>query len=442
MEILEKKKLQAEKQKERQKKYRDKLKENKTEEEYKKENKEKMAAYREKKKEENEEEYKKKHNDRQKKYREKKKDENEEEYNEKARKYMKDYNDKAKEKYLEAIKVVVKEEEVVIKKEVLKVDVMKDVKPLYKKEGMKKLSENTLKNYMGKLRSIHAKITKTNLSKEENEEIEKVLREEKYKKAGELRYYKEDIKKVIKEVRELYTNDNTFKTALIVIASYLSKLGEEYEEEYKEVSNIAILYNKEYEEEKEKQKITKKEEEKMSKISYEEKEIKENLNKLKSKKEKALYVLLMIYHGRLEIFKLKKNEKELSEGNTLIIKNGKIEKIIMKDYKTAKTHKALEIELPDYAKETIEEYINEENLKENDYIFGKDSNKKEEIKQPNQTAMIKSIMLKVYNEEITNTFLRITNATKKTDLPYNERKEEAKKMGHNMGTHERYVHKY
>jgi hypothetical protein len=255
-------------------------------------------------------------------------------------------------------------------------------------------------------------------------------------------YFKE-IKQVVKDLRERYTTDSSFKGMVNAITGLLGRLDDgAYEDEYQYVSSLGIVLQKDYTEVRDLNELTAEELAKINKIQFDDKSITDNIKKLKDIEEKALYAIYMYIPRRLEVgtVRIRSNDKNTTTGNYLILnKNSVPDRFIFNDYKTSKTYHRQIVDVPEQIQPILHEYVLDKNLQTDEVLFSLERSKKEV--DDNFSKRLSRVFSKVYGENITNQDLRTAYATYFTTRAKNktEKNRVANALSHSFEVNEQYV---
>lgn len=302
------------------------------------------------------------------------------------------------------------------------------------------LTDKSIETYITNLSKIHHLITKSKFEDVDIQQLTNIFKNTDYDKTinSKIEYYKIDnIKDTIEKIKDYVKSNNTFRTRIISITSLLNKL-EEFNEEYKYISSVASALSVLNEKHRAKNEIKKEDVAKL--ITFDIKDIKRRLKSIKDIEDKAFYIIYMTSIRRLEIRTVKISKVEDKKGNVLIIKNRTPIRFIFNDYKTSATFKTQIFELPKIAQTIVKKYIKVYNKQIGDYLFTAEPCKNVEYTEDKFSLYFTSIFKKIYNENITNTWLRRSWATFR--LTTNQTKEEIEKdaefMAHSLDIHLTY----
>ena len=284
-----------------------------------------------------------------------------------------------------------------------------------RKEGLEK---STINDYILKINIIHKLLTDKALTPKLKAEITKLLNDndfnEEYIKSN-MTYITDDIDKTINIIRDKYKSDNSFKaylTSLTVVLSYIPSLNENYQK----ITKIAKYINDEVQNKRKDNILPKQLEEKI--IDLEKTVVLENLNKLKTKEGRLIYGLYTLFPSRRsDDYRLMRlvyydNVENLDdEYNYLQITKRNDMNFIFNQYKTRKIYKQQIFEVPKDLQEIIIDYIDDNNLKEMDYLFYANKNKREKVAQSQFSTKVSNTFKKIYGIPISIDYIRKSHAT-------------------------------
>jgi hypothetical protein len=388
-----------------------------------------------------------------------------EKYKERKNAYMKEYRDERmkREGYIrpEPVKPIPiakpAKPPITVQKEIELPDIKRGKKTTKKQENRiqllklnlksKTLSPKTIKDYVAK----HVIMYKLFTGDEESQtmggwkqEVLRVLEGKDYDDGlHEVISYFEEVKQVVKDLRERYTSDSSFKGMVNAITGLLGRLDDgAYEDEYQYVSSLGIVLQKEYTEVRDLNELTAEELAKINKIQFDDKSIADNIKKLKDLEEKALYAIYMYIPRRLEVgtVHIRFNDKNTTNGNYLILnKNSVPDRFIFNDYKTSKTYHRQIVDVPEQIQPILHEYVLDKNLQTDEVLFSLERSKKEV--DDNFSKRLSRVFSKVYGENITNQDIRTAYATYFTTRAKNktEKNKVANALSHSFEVNEQYV---
>jgi hypothetical protein len=382
-----------------------------------------------------------------------------EDYLIKKKNYMKSYRDKRNEKEgYEKPEPVEKIIEQTKEPEITKEIILKQVKKSNKKDIVNvaiarnklsntKLSDTTIKGYISTISSIHKLIKNETLGKYKQQIIKAILGQS-YDKELEtfLSYLKKDnLLNVIDTLRKKYNNDNSFKQKIVSLTSILGRLNN-FDEEYKYLSDIGISLQEDYTKKRDLNEISKEDLDTINSISFNIKDIINNLEKIDDRNKQVLYAIYMLIPRRLEVreVKIRTSLTDKDKGNYLIVNDFKDlipEYFVFNSYKTQNSYNRQLEDVPDDIQPYLHEYLLEQNFKNNEYLFHLQRSKKEAYDEGFFSKLFQQTFYDVYNKKITNQLLRIAYATYFTGKAKNikEKKEISTKLSHSIYQNEQYI---
>lgn len=343
-------------------------------------------------------------------------------YREEVRTYMKQYREQRnkKEGYVKPQPVVKLAEPAIeppvrIKKEIELKDIKKKTKN-NKQEAQrlqllklnlksKTLAQKSIEGYLSKHSTMYGLFTgdpKADTMGGWKSEFLKVLQNRDYDHGlHEVISYFKEIQQVVKALREMHSNDNTFKGYIGAITALLGRLDNAYEAEYEYVSTIGIALQKEYTEVRDLNELTAEELAKINKIKFDDKSIEDNVKKLTNLKDKALYATYMYIPRRLEMstVRIRNNENNTQKsGNYLILHNTLPDRFIFNDYKTSHTYHRQVVDVPEQIEPILHEYILENKLETDNFLFPLGRSKKEA--DSNFSKTFSRVFTEVYGQKL------------------------------------------
>ena len=399
----------------------------------------------------------KQHAEAQKKYRNRKA-QDDPQYKEKLREYMKKYNEKKQGKYASIKKKLLEEAP---PKTVLIPSIKDDIKKNKRtRRGQTETAEiipsyhtrktdlksNTLKSYMSKANIVHRLFTEKNLSPQLEEELSNLFNDEDFDESYIIDNmdYLNDIEPTIETLRADYPNDNSFKSylnVLTVITSHLPSLKDNYQT----LTKLNINVNKAVQDLRDENRLEDYDKDKI--IDLDRNIIIKNINSLPNIKDRLLFAVYTLQPARRldwrhVVLTTETDKKELEDDdfNFLSI-TPKEKKVIFNNYKTDIKYGQQVFKLTDpELNKIIDTYITTKKLKEGDYLFSLETDKRRPISQPNFSKKIEEVFYKVYKEPISVRFLRMSwiSALMKTNPTNREMKDLAKLMSHSKDEQARY----
>lgn len=299
-----------------------------------------------------------------------------------------------------------------------------------------KIKNSTIENYITKIKYIHYDILnkKINIKKISNvlldtyniKDIEYII--------NNLNYLEKD--KIITHLYEKYENINTIKSYLIPFTVLCSKI-DYYKNNniHKNLIEHIEKINKIYEDDRDNNSININDKNKLI-INYKKQELEKNLELLTNAEDKLIYALYtFIPPRRLEYSNMIITENDINlddKFNYIIIKNNDPIKFIFNNYKTNKVFGQQIYNIENNIKELIIKHININKKENNNFLFNYKSN--------NFGKKITNIFKKIYNENISVRWLRMSYVSyiRKNNLTNNELKIISEKMAHSLETNSRY----
>ena len=298
------------------------------------------------------------------------------------------------------------------------------------------LQQNSINNYSSKLNLIHKLMTGSPFSGDIKNEILKLLKSKPFdeKLLFDKMDYLHDVEKVIKALREKYSNDNTFNSYLIAYTVVLGHIPS-LRSDYLRISTLTKDLTKQSQAKRDDN--TTEDPDKIIDLS-DRQVLLDNIKKLKNVSDKLIYAVnVLIPPRRLEYRFVKLTDvidkDMLRDTNNYLIIRGRW-RFIFNEYKTAQFLGQQEIPIPDDLKEILLEYIRVKKLEVGDLLFSLQRDKREEISQPNFSSLISKVFAKIYGVEISNRFLRYSAATTASNqnLSKKDRQQLANDMGHSL----------
>jgi len=244
------------------------------------------------------------------------------------------------------------------------------------------------------------------------------------------------------KIRSKYPNNNSFKTYILPFVNILARLTDGYNKQYQILTKIASDSNDEYVKIRNDNEITETDAKKL--IDFNPIEINKKLNGISNINEKFLFSLYaLLIPRRLEWANVKIMNDDNDTDNILIIDDNN-PRFIFNNYKTASSFgKQTVANLPNDFIIILNEYIKYNDLKNGDYIF-KSPKTDKSITQNTFSEKLSSLFSKVYKNNVSLRFIRMSFATYKNslNLSNNEIKDIAESMGHSKEVHSQYIKKF
>lgn len=302
----------------------------------------------------------------------------------------------------------------------------------------KPLEPITIDNYNNKSNTINKLMLNKPLSTAAKNELNKLFNNRQFNEKlilDEMSYLN-DAETVVKALRTKYSNDNTFKSYLIVLSAIISHFPT-LRDTYLKITKLSKQMNQITEDKRDENVNT--QPEKIIDLSNR-KVLLDNIGKLDDINDKLIYAInVLIPPRRLENRLIKitdeTNTDNLKDTNNYLIVKGNKDtkwKLVYNEYKTAKHLGQQVINVPDDLKQILQQYIATNDLNIGDYLFSLKRDKRELIAQPNFSSKISSVFKKVHGLEISNRFLRYSKVTDTANLSKKEHQQLARDMGHSI----------
>ena len=316
-----------------------------------------------------------------------------------------------------------------------KVNKVVDTVPSYVTRDTK-LEPTTINNYISKLNIINKLMVSNPLPSNVKNELLKLMNSKAFdeKLLFDEMDYLNDVEKVIKSLREKYSNDNSFNSYMIAYAVVLSHIPS-LRSDYLKITTLAKNLTKDIQSKRDEN--TTDDPDKIIDVS-DRQALLDNIEKLPNITDKLIYGLnVLIPPRRLEYrFVVITDEIDpdmLKDTNNYLVISGSW-KFVFNEYKTAKSTAQQVIYIPDDLKQILITYIKSKKLNVGDYLFSLARDKREIISQPNFSSKISTVFAKIHGVEISNRFLRYSASTTATNqnLSKKDRQELATQMGHSL----------
>jgi hypothetical protein len=308
----------------------------------------------------------------------------------------------------------------------------------------KTLSQTSVDNYVSKHTKIYEIMTGEFMNGTTKGEIKKAILGQTYDDdLADVLYYfdSENIRDCIFQLNEEFPTPNTFKTYTTAITALLGRMSG-FNTSYEYVSTLGKDLQKEYVEERGKNEVSQEDYDKIQLLKFDDKSIKQNINKLTNLKDQSLYAIYMYIPRRLELrtVRIRKNTTNTDNGNYVILNRNDIPiEFIFNDYKTAKAYKQQTIPIPVEIQPFLHEYILRENLKTDDFLFPLGRDSREPLKQSIFSQYFTKVFNDVYGKRISNQILRIGYATYFTKGTKSQKQKVADALSHSYSVNEEYV---
>ena len=299
------------------------------------------------------------------------------------------------------------------------------------------LDYSTMDDYLRKANILNKLFNGKALSQEVKAELKKLLNDNPNTNnqliLNEMSFIYNDIDNTINILRQSYTNNNSFKsyiTVLAVISSHIKELKSIYSIYTKLGKDI----NKQVQEVRELNELQEEDEGKI--IPVGEEEFQKNIDKLEKIDDILIYALYLLFPARRLDYRnmLITSETDINKLNDInfLIRDGNKKKFVFNDYKTYKTYKKQVFDVPESLSKIINKYMTIKGLKDGDFLISLERNKREIISEGNFSTKISNIFNKIYNIPISIRFLRMSWASSlySKNPTTKEIKEIAFKMAH------------
>lgn len=321
------------------------------------------------------------------------------------------------------------------------------IQSLSVKYDNKVLSESSIKNYIDKFKKIHFIYFQSDIENSIINELQKMLQNKQFNQGviNNLSWLKQ-IDKIVGMIKKKYTNENTIASYLNALTSILSRIPH-FKEQYDYIAPINIEYNQKYVKKREQNTAT---EEKLNNLlPITEDWINKTVNSIKNISDKALVgVYLLNPPRRIQDYSLMKITNELNldkldkDYNYLILEKNKPSFFVFNNHKTKKSFPQQKITIKDKLVKILDEYIKKNDLKQNNYLFGKSDNDYiEPFTQTGFTEKLQDLFLKYTGyKNVSVDILRTSYLTfvQSLNLSLQDRKAIAHEMAHSLGTSLQY----
>ena len=318
-----------------------------------------------------------------------------------------------------------------------------EIKPSYQTRK-EPLELSTIDEYIRKADIINRLFNNQSLPQPVKAELKKLLNDNKNIDKSiilnEMKYIN-NVDETINILRQSYKNDNSFKSYINILAVITSHI-DELNKVYQVYTKVGKMTNTKVQETREENQVEEEDQDKI--INVGETEYNKNVNKLNNIDDILIYGLYILFPSRRLDYRNMKITTEqdinkINEINYLIMSNAPY-RFVFNDYKTYKTYNKQVFEVPKILSDVINKYINMKGLKNGDYLFSLDRNKKEPIAQSNFSLKISKVFEKIYNIPISIRFLRISWASNlyKSNPSIKQIKELSEIMAHSPDESRKY----
>lgn len=300
------------------------------------------------------------------------------------------------------------------------------------------LEYSTIEDYIKKANIINKKFNNKDLPQDVKNELKKLLNDNANLNEklilNEMKYLL-NIQSTINTLRNIYKNDNSFKSYINILTVITSHFKTINSQTYQILSKIGKSTNETIQEEREKNELAEEDENKI--INIDKNEVLANIKKLDNIDDILIYALYTLFPSRRLDYRNMKityetNKDKLNDINYLIIDSPK--RFIFNDYKTYKKYGKQDFIIDSDLDKIINRYINAKKLKNGDYLFSLERDKNEILSQPNFTNKIINVFKKIYNVPISVRFIRMSWASSlyNTNMSMKDIKDIAFKMSHSL----------
>jgi len=301
------------------------------------------------------------------------------------------------------------------------------------------------------LKTIYKKIFKSELLPGVYEELQKLIEGKEFNQGviNHLSFFKR-IKFIISEIKKIYgEKDSTVSSYLNAITSILSRIPY-FKEEYNIISTENNLYASKY---KNKRDTNDSSDAVINKlISFDPKYINKTIDEIKNINDKALFACYtLVPTQRLQEFYLMKvlNKKikfeDLNQNfNYVLFENDKPYLFMMYEHKTKGSYPAKQVPIPPKLSDILIEYINSNDINNNNFLFGiPNKDYKEHYTENYFSEKISGLFQKYTGKKISVDLLRSSYSSwlDTQNISLGERRRIAYQMGHSLDTHLQYSKK-
>jgi hypothetical protein len=299
------------------------------------------------------------------------------------------------------------------------------------------LDYSTMDDYLRKANILNKLFNGKALSQEVKAELKKLLNDNPNTNnqliLNEMSFIYNDIDNTINILRQSYTNNNSFKSYINVLAVISSHI-EELKKIYAIYTKLGKDINKQVQEVRELNELKEEDEGKI--IPVGEEEFKNNIDKLETIDDILIYALYLLFPARRADYRnmLITSETDIKKlnGINFLIRDGNKKKFVFNDYKTFKKYKKQVFDVPESLNKVINKYLSIKGLKDGDYLISLERSKKEILSEGNFSTKVSNVFNKIYNIPISIRFLRMSWASSlySKNPTAKEIKEIAYKMSH------------
>jgi hypothetical protein len=272
----------------------------------------------------------------------------------------------------------------------------------------------------------------------DNEYDEKVI-------LNEMKFLTTNVMNMIQKIRNLYPNDNSFKSYINVLAIITSHFKSLPEKTYQTLTKVAIKTNDEVQIKRQDNILEDKDKDKI--ISLDKTEIMDNMAKLRNIEDKMVYGLYTLFPARRLDWRNVKitNETDVtkldSKDNYLIVNPNVPLTVVFNNYKTSKTYGKQSFEIEDEdLKEIFKTYILAKQLQDGDYLFFLKKSRELPLKESYFSLKVSELFKTIYGVPVSVRFLRMSWSTyiNTQQISFNEKQKYIQKMAHSVIESQRY----
>lgn len=319
------------------------------------------------------------------------------------------------------------------------------------KTRLTELADTTVIEYLNKAERLQDIFHKTKLSDEVKLSLLAIFIDDQDEKRDEkvilkeMKFLTTNVMDMIQKIRELYPNDNSFKSYINVLAVITSHLKTLSEKTYQTLTKVAINTNEQVQIKRQDNILEDKDKDKI--ISLNKDDIMVNMAKLKNIEDKLLYGLYTLFPARRLDWRNVKitNEtdaKKLDIKDNYLVHNPDVPlSVVFNNYKTSRTYGQQSFEIKDEdLKEIIKTYIVANQLQDGDYLFFLKKNREQQIKESYFSLKISDLFKAIYGVSISVRFIRMSwsNYINSQAISFNEKQKYIQKMAHSMIESQRY----
>ena len=309
-----------------------------------------------------------------------------------------------------------------------------------KYEG-KKAEPTTNSQYLAKLRTVYKLLFDEPINESIINELQKLMDGKTYNQGiiNHIQFFK-NIKKIIDVIKKKYTNRNTLSTYINAITSILSRVREYFPKEYDKIAQLNIDLSKQYQRDRDTNDASDKKINNL--ISFDETYINNLIDGIANISDKALVAVYTIAPPRrIRDYQLMKVtyktdfDKLDNRFNYIMFENKKPSLFAFYNHKTKSSYPETKVNIPDKLGNIITTYINSNNIKSNDFLFGRDTTDFEmPYSQPKFTKLLQTTFGKYTGKSISVDLIRSSKSTYLDTQPISlaQRKQIAQDMGHSL----------